>query len=330
MLREELLSNVSRSLVNHFNSEDIDKIKNILIIELSNYEISERYTDVATVDNTTENIIQLYLSTLLSEGKSINTVRQYKKVLGYFFDDVKKPFNEIGVFDIRPWLAKREMNASKETVDTYRRVVSTFFRWLKNEEIVDKDPSERVKKIKVKVKVKDFYSPVDIDSIRSVCKTAKQRVIVELLLSSGIRANELCHIKMSDVNFQNKSILIREGKGDKERIVYFNDICAFHMNKYLSKEKKNDCEWLIRKRGGGMMNPRNVGDYVRSLGKQAHVNKSHPHKFRHTFATVLRNNGADLMTIQALLGHSNISTTQRYISINNDSVQAEYKRSMTM
>lgn len=323
--RENLFNEIFNMFIDKVEQEELYSVKNTLLLIMDKYEIIERSTELAVVDNSSNQYLKMWLTTIYSEGKSKSTIKHYKSVVGYLINEVDKPIAELTSMEIRAWLAKRNMAASKRTVSNYRNVLSSFYKWLYEEGVIDVNPMVRVKTIKYTKKVKNAFSDVDIDTIRHNCTHVKQRALVEVLLSTGVRANEFCNIMISDVNFNKQSILVREGKGSKERVVYFDDVCHAHLKKYLEYEKR-DSIWLFRKRGGGQMSVENVEGMVRNLGRKCDIKKCHPHKFRTTFATNAYRNGVDVHTIQKLMGHENIQTTMGYIMIDDSSTYFEYRK----
>lgn len=183
----------------------------------------------------------------------------------------------------------------------------------------------KIKPVKYKEEIKHALTSVEIDQIRSVCSNEKERAIFEFLLSSGLRVSELCALNRTDVDFINLSVLVREGKGNKQRTTYISDICASRLKEYLETRTDNDpCMFLSKlgcryKRGG-------IEFMLTELGKKSKVDNLHPHKLRRTFATNLAKKGMPIQNIKTLMGHSDINTTMTYINIATNIVKNEYER----
>ena len=212
--REKFLQSITGKLVESSISADrICEIREIIIGELSNYTINESCTDIAIKDDMYSSILKLYCGTLLTEGKSEKTLYIYKRVIERFLVDVNKPIQHIGVFDIRIWLGQKQQQVSKVTCENYRAYLSSFFMWLCSEEIIDKNPMQKIKPIKYEKIVKKPFNDVEIDNLRSSCETLRERAEFELLMSSGVRVSELGGLNISDVNFDTLEVLVKNGKG---------------------------------------------------------------------------------------------------------------------
>lgn len=169
------------------------------------------------------------------------------------------------------------------------------------------------------------FNDVEIDKLRSVCKTPKRRAVIEVLLSSGVRCEELTNLDIGDVDMRNRTLLVRNGKGGKDRIVYISEVAAEHLERYLSTRKDSSVE-LFRTQQGERYSCSGIQDMMRRLGKAAGISNVHPHRFRRTFATNLYKRGMDVHEIQRLMGHSNIQTTLGYICTDDAQLRAAYER----
>ena len=151
--------------------------------------------------------------------------------------------------------------------------------------------------------------------------------MIELLLSSGIRVGELERIKIYDIDWDSKTIRVL-GKGDKERIVMFNDKAKYHMKRYLAKRNDLLDNLFINHKHIKPIGKSGIERRIREIGKACGVPKSHPHRFRRTFATTLVNNGMPIEKVQQLMGHASMSTTMIYVNLNKDEVRLDYNRYM--
>lgn len=260
------------------------------------------------------------------DDKAQSTIYGYRRHIQRFMDFVGRPVTEMGGYDIRYYLAsEKERGLSKTSLENTRSCISAFFTWMYNEELIDKNPCATLKPIKLQNKEKFPFSSVEIDALRNSCVTRKERMIVEVLLSSGMRVDELSKMDVSDVDLDSLSIHIKHGKGSKERITYLSDVAKVHLQMYLAERTDNNTALVInfqykRMKSGG------VRYLLGELAKRANVSNVHPHRFRRTFATSLAEKGMPIQEIQKLLGHSNISTTLRYIHVNNESIKAHHRQ----
>lgn len=193
------------------------------------------------------------------------------------------------------------------------------------EELINKNPCRTIKPIKYADKIRLPFSSVDIDALRSVCKTEKERAIVELLLATGVRVSELCAICLSDIDFDRLTIKVREGKGSKQRTVYFNELSKKHLVAYLESRNANG-GYVFYNKKKNPLNPGGVRHILNMLGNRAGVENVHPHRFRRTFATNLSNRGMEIQEIAKILGHANINTTLEYVYTSDERAHVAYRK----
>lgn len=323
--KELLLNNIIKNLIaSGFNPDNVGKIQNILIINLDEYEISLKCTDLMIPDSESEKIIKIYVGTILSEGKRRATAKTYEKFLLRFWNDINKPLIEVNTFDLRLWIARKKESVSLRTINTYCNYLSSFYGWLFKEEIIRKNPYEKIKTIPVKKSIKFPFTETEIDNMRFACNTVRDRAILELLLSSGIRIAELCSLNIQDIDLVKKEVRVYDGKGGKQRITYMNDLAARYLNEYLLSRKDNiECLFLSKKKN--RVSKSTIAKMMRETGYRANVKNAHAHKCRRTFATTLYHRGADIKTIQILMGHESVETTMGYIYSDMGQIENKYK-----
>ena len=324
--REQLLKDLEVYLSTKFNNEDLQQISVSLVKIIGNYEIIERCTDVIPLDDENERLLKRYAACLTIDGKSKHTVYQYIRTGRKLSEFIKLPFTKMGTYDIRYFLAtEKERGISNVSLENTRANISAFFQWLTEEEVITKNPIAKIKPIKCKEEIKLPISDVEIDSLRSACKTKKERAIIELLLSSGIRVSELTAMKIKDINFSDLTVHVVNGKGDKERITYTTAVSAKHLVDYIN-DRKTLGENLFYNKNNEVLEPGGVRYILNNIAKKADVENVHPHRFRRTFATNLAKRGMSVQDIQVLLGHSSIKTTMEYVHTDRNKVQAEYNK----
>lgn len=324
--RQRLVEEFSELLVSEFGSEQVDFATRKLIKALDSYEVSERSTEIIPYDDENERIIRRYLACLVVDGKSAKTVNAYRRAIVAMLNTIHKNVTNIGTYDLRYYLAcEKDRGVSNRSLENYRAYLSSFFQWLSAEEIIEKNPCARIKPIKFVKEVRKPFSDTDIDAIRFACANKKQRAIVELLLSSGVRVNEMVNMQISDIDFDKMSVLVRNGKGGKQRTTYINDVAALHIKKYLSERTENG-PYLFYNKNHEQLATNGVRFILRGLGEKAGVEDVHPHRFRRTFATNLAKRGMGVQEIRVLLGHSDINTTLEYVCVNVEVVSSSYKK----
>lgn len=323
--REKLLRDLE-VLIKTIDTTDAFMVTNSIVKTLSNYEIMERCTEVVPVDNLNEKLIKRYSACLTLDGKSEKTIYQYVRACRKLLDVIEKPFTEMGTYDIRFHLAlEKERGVSNVSLENTRAYLSTFFQWMTDEELIPKNPVLKINTIKCPEEVKLPFSDVEIDALRGACVTKKERAIVELLLSSGVRVSELTNMKVKDIDFQALKVLVVEGKGGNGRKTYTTAVSAKHIQDYLTDRKENG-EYIFYNKDHKPLNAGGVRYILNVLAERAGVENVHPHRFRRTFATNLAKRGMDIQDIQILLGHKNIETTLTYVYSESKKVEASYKK----
>ena len=276
-----------------------------------------------------QNYLQEFLDVKALEGCSKATIENYKFNLNKFLLGVGKDPTEIVTQDIRKYLAdyKRERSVSNTTLDNMRRVFQSFFTWMHREGYVLKDPCAAVNKIRADKIIKNPYSDEEMELMREAAKNLREKAIIEVLYSTGMRIGELEKLNKDDIDFVNGKAIVF-GKGAKEREVYFNVKAQLALKKYL--ENRNDTNEALFV---GLQSPYNrlkVSTYekiLRELGGRCGVH-CHPHRFRRTCATILLNKGMPIQEVSKILGHAKLETTMIYCEINQQSVAANHKKYM--
>lgn len=326
--REKLTKDLEvlfQSLINV--QADSFMVSNQIVKTLADYEITGRCTEVVPVDDMNNKLLKRYSACLRIDGKSEKTIYQYIRACNKLSEVITKPFTEMDTYDIRYFLAmEKERGISNISLENTRSFLSTFFQWLTDEEVIPKNPISKITTIKCHQEIKRPFTDVEIDALRSACRTEKERGIIELLLSSGIRVSELTNMKTSDIDFQTLTVHVVNGKGDKERITYTTPVCVSHLRAYISEKVGGDNEYLFYNNNHRPLKEGGVRYILKELGKRAGVNDCHPHRFRRWFGCELAKRGMPVQDIQELMGHENIETTMIYVSNDNQKVQASYRR----
>lgn len=230
----QLIKELEVELSQVLNADSFESTIDVITRALNGYDVTKSNTEIVPYISINESLLNVYSGCLLVSGKSEKTIAQYRRTVEKFSEFINKTFLNVGVYDIRLFLAnEKQRGVSNRTLENTRANLSAFFQWLQREEHITKNPCMNVEPIKYTDKVRLPFSTVEIDALRFACKTSKERAIVELLLSAGVRVSELSGLLVSDVNFANMSIHVRKGKGAKERTVYMNDLTRTHLQTYL-------------------------------------------------------------------------------------------------
>ena len=324
--RQNLIKSIEESIITVVDREAAELITGKIIRILNDYEVTKRCTEIVPYDDQNDRIIKRYCACLMVDGKSQKTIDQYRRAVRKAADFIGAPLPEIGVYDLRYYLAcEKERGVSNRTLENTRANLSAFFQWMTQEELIAKNPCMNIKPIKYVEEIRKPFSEVEIDLLRSACSSLKERALVEILLASGIRVSELTGMDVSDIDFAKMKIHVRNGKGAKERYTYLNDVAASHLKKYLFA-RSGESEALFTNKNGGRINPGGVRYILKQLEARAKITDVHPHRFRRTFATGLANRGMNIQEIQKLLGHSNINTTLEYVCTSDEKIKASYRQ----
>lgn len=327
--KTEFVSEVTTSLISKLDYKDVNIVADEMHIALKDYELTKRITDLVKYDGANELIIRRYKACLVIAGKSPKTIAAYERTVVLLFQTLQKNYVDMTVSDLRYFLAvEKSRGISNRTLENTRVQISTFFSWLLEEELINKNPCRPIKPIRYEEKVRYPLSAIELDVIRSACKTKKERAIVEFLLATGIRVSELCSMRLSDINFDMLSITVKYGKGAKQRTVYMNELARKHLCEYLGSRNVNG-EFLFYNKQKQPLNSGGVRHILKTLEKRAGVDNVHPHRFRRTFATGLSNRGMEIQEIAKLLGHSNIQTTLEYVYTSEERIHNSYRKYIT-
>ena len=291
--------------------------------------------DVVALGN--ENLIQSksnltlkeeFLSAKQVEGCSERSVNYYSSTLDNLIKNLEKPFNQIETEDLRIYLSEyqKKNNASKQTIDNIRRILSSFFTWLEDEDYILKSPVRRIHKIKTMKQVKETYSDEALEKLRDNCKTIRDLALIDMLASTGMRVGELVKLNRVDVDFVNRECVVL-GKGSKERVVYFDARTKLHLQNYLnSRTDDNEALFVSLLEPHNRLEIAGVEIMLRKLGRSLEINKVHPHKFRRTLATRAIDKGMPIEQVQKLLGHQKIDTTMEYAIVDQQNVKNSHKK----
>ena len=273
-------------------------------------------------------LLEKFISAKRLEGRSDGTLNYYQFTIEKMFEDIGKNIRAITTEDLRDYLSRyyTEKEVSKVTIDNIRRNLSSFFTWLEDENYIYKSPFRRIHKIKTTISVKDIYADEDLEKLRDDCKELRNLAIIDILYSTGMRVGELVNLNRSDIDFNERECVVL-GKGDKERIVYFDARTKIHLKKYLNKRvDKNPALFVSLKYPYKRLQASGVEIMLRKMGIASDVGHVHPHKFRRTMATAAIDKGMPIEQVQRLLGHEKIDTTLRYAQVKQSNVKSAHKK----
>lgn len=311
---------------NNIEHDELQKCIDGIMIIVNNYEVISKCTELVVVKTSNPKLAKLYVACLRLNGKSEKTVKQYFRTCRLFSEFINKSYLDVNAYDVRLYLSMlRNRGCKNRTLDVQKSYIAAFYRWLVLEGYLNRSPVDKVGNIKFIEKEKLPFSDVEIDAMRSVCNGKRHRAIFEMLLHTGARASELCNLNIQDIDLENRVAYIINGKGGKDRKVYFNQLTVKYYKEYLEIRKDND-EAAFTSLLGKRISPSGVRSIVKKLGAKSGVNNVHPHRFRRTLATNLAERGMPLNEIMVILGHSSLNTTRIYIHTNDRLVENSYER----
>lgn len=301
---------------------DIEKDRVRII--LNDYDISPKCTEIILAnDDKKQKAIQMFIVTKKVEGCTENTIHYYMGTLRRFFNEINQRLEEITADQIRYYLAVRSARdkLSKTSQDNELRVLKSFFKWCSGEEYIERNPTENIKAVKKEKRIKRPFSETELELIREKAGSKRDRAIVEVLYSTGVRVSELCGMNISDIADDE---IVVFGKGEKERTVYLNARAKIAISEYLKTRTDNDNALFVGERTKKRLNKGGVERIISELGKSAGVPNCHPHRFRRTAGTIALNRGMPLEQVQQMLGHEDIATTTIYARSEERNVKASH------
>lgn len=311
-------------------NEILNEMKSVLTPEQMD-TLSTKLTNMVEAlkeTSTNDELLKLFETAKKVEGCSMKSMKYYMYILNTFFEKIPKACKDITTDDIRNYLENYSTNSntSKVSMDNIRRVLSSFFSWLEQEDYIRKNPVKRIHKIKTLKVIKQAYSDENIENLKDSCNSLRDKVIIELLSSTGIRVGELVTLNRDSIDFENKQCVVL-GKGGKQRQVYFDSKTKLHLQNYLSSRiDDNEALFVSMFKPFNRLQISGVEIMLRKLGVKTNIKKVHPHRFRRTLATKAIDKGMPVEQVQILLGHTKIDTTMHYAIVDQNNVKNSYRR----
>lgn len=320
-MRRQTMERIEQKMAAHLNDAQKETLHNILaqcVIEES----------AAACENDTQNYLKVFLAAKRVEGCSEKTIRYYDSTIRNVLTTIGKEVKNVTTDDLRVYLDEyqKRSDASKVTIDNIRRILSSFFAWLEDEDYIVKSPVRRIHKVKTCKTVKETYSDEALELMRDHSDGIRDLAIIDMLASTGIRVGELVKLNRGDIDFENRECIVL-GKGNKQRRVYFDARTKIHLQNYLrSRTDDNEALFVSLQKPFNRLLISGVEIRLRELGKKLDLSKVHPHKFRRTLATMAIDKGMPIEQVQQLLGHQSVDTTLQYAMVNQNNVKLSHHR----
>ena len=328
-MKKQLISEISRQMVLYLDNAQMEQLQEVLKYCLWNVSVSEMpNSQQQQKKESNSELLNMFLSAKRVEGCSEKTLRYYETSIRRLFSAVDTHVTHMTTDELRTYLSEyqQKTQCSKGNVDNIRRIMSSFFAWLEDENYILKSPVRRIHKIRSSKTVKETYTDEALETMRDQCGNLRDLAMIDLLASTGMRVGELVRLNRDDIDFENRECIVF-GKGSKERPVYFDARTKIHLKNYLDSRTDDNPALFV-----SLLSPHNrleisgVEVRLRKLGRKLGITKVHPHKFRRTLATRAIDKGMPIEQVQQLLGHAKIDTTMQYAMVNQNNVKISHRK----
>ncbi len=326
-MKDKVITEIQTKMAHVLNNEQLDMLQKVMVGVLQSVElIQSSCEDTQEISN--NGLLKAFLSAKRIEGCSEKSLKYYETTIEAMLGKVNLTIREISTDSLRGYLADYQLErvSSKVTIDNMRRIFSSFFGWLEDEDYILKSPIRRIHKIKTDKPIKETFSDESLELLRDACDEVRDLAMIDLLASTGMRVGELVRLNREDINFHERECVVF-GKGGSERVVYFDARTKIHLLNYLeSRTDKNVALFSTLASPHERLQIGGVETRLREIGKRADLNKVHPHKFRRTLATRAIDKGMPIEQVQHLLGHVKIDTTMHYAMVNQANVKNSHRK----
>lgn len=328
-MKNRIITDIEQGMQGFLDNAQMKQLHEVLTHALFGVEIvtTDESSDLQQeFDN--HSLLSTFLSAKKVEGCSEKTLKYYKATIERMFVDIKESVSHITTDDLRDYLANYQQinDCSKANIDNIRRILSSFFAWLEDENYILKSPVRRIHKIRTTQTVKETYTDEALEQMRDACDNLRDLAMIDLLASTGMRVGELVKLNISDIDFDNRECIVF-GKGSKERPVYFDARTKIHLRNYVqSRTDDNPALFVSLLKPHNRLEISGVEIRMRQLGRMLGIDKVHPHKFRRTLATRAIDKGMPIEQVQQLLGHAKIDTTMQYAMVSQNNVKLSHRK----
>lgn len=322
-MNNEFVMLISSEMDKYLNNYQLELLKKTLEHNLYNYSIVKKAENDSNID-----YCNLFINSKRVEGCSERTINYYETSINNMLNVVEKNVKTITTDDLRNYIQEYQKvnNCSNTTIDNIRRILSSFFSWLEEEDYIIKSPMKRIHKIKTSKIVRETYTDEVLEKLRDSCTRIRDLAMIDFLSSTGVRVGELVKLNKRDINFEERTCIVC-GKGNKQREVYFDARTKLHLERYIkSRNDSNDALFVSLLEPHKRLEISGVEIRLRKIGKNIDVSKVYPHKFRRTLATKAIDKGMPIEQVQKLLGHTKIDTTLTYAMVDQNNVKLSHKK----
>lgn len=325
-MKQQIISDVVQQMLPHLDNEQLKELQKVLEYTLFGCEITKQEEKETANDN--QKLVDDFVAAKRIEGCSEKTLKYYRTTIEAMETSIDKNFRHIQTEDLRSYLTdyQRKNQSSRVTIDNIRRILSSFFSWLEDEDYILKSPVRRIHKVKTATNIKETYTDEELEKMRDNCTELRDLAIIDMLASTGMRIGEMVLLNKTDINFNERECVVF-GKGDKERIVYFDARAKIHLQNYIdSRTDDNPALFVTLRSPHERIKIGGIETRLREIGKVLEIEKVHPHKFRRTLATMAIDKGMPIEQLQQLLGHKRIDTTLQYAMVKQSNVKQAHRK----
>lgn len=324
-MKQQIINDITQQMLSYLDNAQLQKLQEVLEYSFYNYEISTKEEET---EDDSQKLIDSFVYAKRIEGCSEKTLKYYRTTIEAMAEAIDKGVRHMQTDDLRAYLTEyqEKHGSSRVTIDNIRRILSSFFSWLEDEDHILKSPVRRIHKVKTATNIKETYTDEELEKMRDNCTELRDLAIVDMLASTGMRIGEMVLLNKADINFNERECVVF-GKGDKERVVYFDARTKIHLQNYIDGRIDNDPALFVTLRvPHKRMTIGGIESRLREMGKNLEIEKIHPHKFRRTLATMAIDKGMPIEQLQKLLGHKRIDTTLQYAMVKQSNVKQAHRK----
>ena len=324
-MKQRIMEEIVQQMLPHLDNAQLQKLQEVLEHSLYNYEISGKVTEA---EDDSQKLIDSFVYAKRIEGCSEKTLKYYRTTIEAMTEAIDKGVCHMQTDDLRAYLTEyqEKHGSSRVTIDNIRRILSSFFSWLEDEDHILKSPVRRIHKVKTATNIKETYTDEELEKMRDNCEELRDLAIVDMLASTGMRIGEMVLLNKADINFNERECVVF-GKGDKERVAYFDARTKIHLQNYIdSRADENSALFVTLRAPYTRITIGGIESRLREMGKNLEIEKVHPHKFRRTLATMAIDKGMPIEQLQQLLGHKRIDTTLQYAMVKQSNVKLAHRK----
>ena len=325
-MKDAKIAEVLQKMLPYLDNSQMEQLQRVLKHTFWNCSVEEKQDGEPSEQ--APNMVDLFLASKRVEGCSEKTLTYYKATIEASISEIGKQIRHITTEDLRSYLTEyqRRRQSSRVTIDNIRRILSSFFSWLEDEDYILKSPVRRIHRVKTSTVIKETYTDEALETMRDNCTELRDLAMIDLLASTGMRVGEMVLLNREDIDFNERECIVF-GKGDKERLVYFDARTKIHLQNYLaSRTDTEQALFVSLKTPYKRLQIGGVESRLREMGKRLDIPKVHPHKFRRTLATVAIDKGMPIEQLQQLLGHQRIDTTLKYAMVKQSNVKLAHRK----